>query len=161
MNRVFVNCWVNKINVYDIPTAVIRALVCNILYSCILTVDCWDEIHLSHACQQTRISVMTAHLVSVRLWPLWKPRSWHRQNVWQPVKCINNGIWIRSQYGCGVCLSYVRAGDVKKQVLSQFRCVFIGLFSLPYFYHNQSGRSPKVVALFPATNFSSYIIELL
>ena len=26
---------------------------------------------------------------------------------------------------------------------------------------NQSGRSPKVVALFSATNFSSYIIELL
>ena len=25
----------------------------------------------------------------------------------------------------------------------------------------QSGRSPKVVALFSATNFSSYIIELL
>ena len=28
-------------------------------------------------------------------------------------------------------------------------------------YNNQSGRSPKVVALFSATNFSSYIIELL
>ena len=28
-------------------------------------------------------------------------------------------------------------------------------------YHKQSGRSPKVVALFSATNFSSYIIELL
>ena len=28
-------------------------------------------------------------------------------------------------------------------------------------HHNQSGRSPKVVALFSATNFSSYIIELL
>ena len=27
--------------------------------------------------------------------------------------------------------------------------------------HNQSGRSPKVVRLFSATNFSSYIIELL
>ena len=26
---------------------------------------------------------------------------------------------------------------------------------------NQSGRSPKVVALFSATNFSSFIIELL
>ena len=26
--------------------------------------------------------------------------------------------------------------------------------------NKQSGRSPKVVALFPATNFSSYIIEL-
>ena len=26
---------------------------------------------------------------------------------------------------------------------------------------HQSGRSPRVVALFPATNFSSYIIELL
>ena len=26
---------------------------------------------------------------------------------------------------------------------------------------HQSGRSPKVVALFSATNFSSYIIELL
>ena len=28
-------------------------------------------------------------------------------------------------------------------------------------YIHQSGRSPKVVALFSATNFSSYIIELL
>ena len=28
-------------------------------------------------------------------------------------------------------------------------------------YHVQSGRSPKVVALFSATNFNSYIIELL
>ena len=28
-------------------------------------------------------------------------------------------------------------------------------------YNDQSGRSPKVVALFSATNFSSYIIELL
>ena len=26
---------------------------------------------------------------------------------------------------------------------------------------DQSGRSPKVVALFSATNFSSYIVELL
>ena len=32
-------------------------------------------------------------------------------------------------------------------------------FHLPYIY--QSARSPKVVALFSATNFSSYIIELL
>ena len=28
-------------------------------------------------------------------------------------------------------------------------------------HSHQSGRSPKVVALFSATNFSSYIIELL
>ena len=28
-------------------------------------------------------------------------------------------------------------------------------------WSEQSGRSPKVVALFSATNFSSYIIELL
>ena len=28
-------------------------------------------------------------------------------------------------------------------------------------FADQSGRSPKVVALFSATNFSSYIIELL
>ena len=28
-------------------------------------------------------------------------------------------------------------------------------------YHNQSGRSPGVVALFSATKFSSNIIELL
>ena len=32
-------------------------------------------------------------------------------------------------------------------------------FNSVYFY--QSGRSPKVVALFSATNFSSYFIELL
>ena len=30
-----------------------------------------------------------------------------------------------------------------------------------YFKAYQSGRSPKVVALFSATNFSSYIIKLL
>ena len=30
-----------------------------------------------------------------------------------------------------------------------------------YDYSHQSGRSPKLVALFSATNFSSYIIELL
>ena len=30
-----------------------------------------------------------------------------------------------------------------------------------HFVHNQSSRSPKIVALFSATNFSSYIIELL
>ena len=28
-------------------------------------------------------------------------------------------------------------------------------------YHDHSGRSPKVVAFFSATNFSSYTIELL
>ena len=30
-----------------------------------------------------------------------------------------------------------------------------------YKYTHQSGRSPKVVALFSATNFSSYMIKLL
>ena len=30
-----------------------------------------------------------------------------------------------------------------------------------YFVHYQSSRSPKVVEFFSATNFSSYIIELL
>ena len=34
-------------------------------------------------------------------------------------------------------------------------------FQSSYRFPNQSGRSPKVVALFSATNFSSYIIELL
>ena len=32
---------------------------------------------------------------------------------------------------------------------------------IPYECTLQSGRSPKVVALFSATNFSSYIIEFL
>ena len=38
------------------------------------------------------------------------------------------------------------------------------LFDIAYTwqeYTQQSGRSPKIVALFSATNFSSYIIELL
>ena len=36
--------------------------------------------------------------------------------------------------------------------------IAIGWFPLPHVY--QTGRSPKVVALFSATNFSSYNIEL-
>ena len=38
-----------------------------------------------------------------------------------------------------------------------FQIDFVSYFITTY----QSGRSPKVVALFSATNFSSYIIELL
>ena len=38
------------------------------------------------------------------------------------------------------------------------RWSYVGFLSR-FFYH--SGRSPKVVALFSATNFSSFIIELL
>ena len=34
-------------------------------------------------------------------------------------------------------------------------------YSTHVFHTHQSGRSPKVVALFSATDFSSYIIELL
>ena len=37
-------------------------------------------------------------------------------------------------------------------------CIFLGIYCI---CHKQSGRSPKVVALFSATNFSEYILELL
>ena len=41
--------------------------------------------------------------------------------------------------------------------LSQFVSIFLRFLTGV----QQSGRSPKVVAIFSATNFSSYIIELL
>ena len=47
--------------------------------------------------------------------------------------------------------------------MTSWDSLFICLLSvcLPLCLSQQSGRSPKVVALFSATNFSSYIIELL
>ena len=59
--------------------------------------------------------------------------------------------------------SFLNADRIAIILLKEDKTVFHAWLWLSYkpilFYLYQSGRSPKVVALFSATNFSSYIIE--
>ena len=47
------------------------------------------------------------------------------------------------------------------EVRGNYDCRIIQINILSVVQNKQSGRSPKVVALFSATNFTSYIINLL
>ena len=58
-----------------------------------------------------------------------------------------------------ICNIFIWNWSNKLNVESVLRILMAWCFIAPG--HQQSGRSPKVVALFSATNFSSYIIELL